>query len=77
MQFPPLAPLTPSQSHRGVVEDLDAVGFHIRTQSESMSLLQHNWQMKKYIYTEFTRNIKINSVFYFIFFKSYVLCTHQ
>lgn len=45
MQFPPL---TPSQSHRGVVVDLlDAVGFHIRTQSDSMSLLQHNVANKK------------------------------
>lgn len=54
MQFPPLTPLTPSQSHRGVVVDLlDAVGFHIRTQSDSMSLLQHNVaNKKKYIYTE-------------------------
>lgn len=48
MQFPPLTPLTPSQSHRGVVVDLlDAVGFHIRTQSDSMSLLQHNVANKK------------------------------
>lgn len=54
--FPFDAVLTPSQSHRGVVVDLlDAVGFHIRTQSDSMSLLQHNVANKKiHVYRIYT-----------------------